>query len=174
MAQSRYEELVVRKPHIIGPGGIHVPIERITWRKERSSTGPVIIMSQNLIKNSNAVIEFGIIWRDGVAGNGQPGNFPPHKHSGFDEIFCCLGMDYQNPHELGAEAEFWLGEGDELDKIDISTTACVYVPAGLAHFPLFWRNVKRPVMFVVVICNGFLREDYLKTVVPVPLDGRPK
>ena len=174
MAKSRYEELVVRRPNKLGEGGLEVPIDRITWRKERPSTGPVVILSQNLIKDSNAVIEFGLIWRDAVAGNGQPGNFSPHKHAGFDEIFCFLGTDYQNPHELGADAEFWLGEGDELDKVDISTSSCVYVPAGLAHFPLFWRNVKRPAMFVVVICHGLLREDYLKTVVPVSLDGRPK
>jgi hypothetical protein len=174
MAKSRYEDLVVRKPNIIGEGGRAIPIDRITWRKERSSTGPVIICSQNLIKNSNAVIEYGIVWREGVAGNGEPGNFRPHKHSGYDEIFCFLGMDYQNPHELGVDAEFWLGEGDELDKVEISTSACVYVPAGLAHFPLFWRNLKRPVMFMVVICGGFERDDYLKTVVPVSLEGRPK
>ena len=65
------------------------------------------------------------------------------------------------------------GTSSELDKVEISTSASVYVPAGLAHFPLFWRNVKRPVMFVVVICNGFMREDYIKTIVRVPLEGRP-
>jgi hypothetical protein len=174
LAGSRYENLVVRKPNMIGEGGRAIPIDRIPFRKERPSTGPVIIMSQNLIKDSNAVIEYGIVWREGVAGNGQPGNFAPHKHAGYDEIFCFLGMDYQNPHDLGADAEFWLGEDDQLDKIDISTSACVYVPAGLAHFPLFWKNVRRPLMFVVVICGGFERDNYLKTVVPASLAGRPQ
>jgi hypothetical protein len=172
MAESRYENLVVRKPNIL-KDGTEVQIEKIVWNKARGSTGPVVICSQDLIKNSNAVIEFGLIWRDSVAGNGKPDNFKPHKHDEFDEIFCLLGTDYQNPHDLGAEAEFWLGEGDELDKVNINTSACVYVPAGLAHFPLFWRNVKRPAMFVVVICSGLVRTDYWKKVVPISMEGRP-
>jgi hypothetical protein len=173
MAKSRYEELVVRKPNALGQGGIEIPMEKMVWKPERPTTGPNVIMSQNLIKDSNAVIECGLIWRDCVAGNGKPGNFTPHKHDAFDEIFCFLGTDYQNPHDLGAEAEFWLGEGKELDKVTIDTSACVYVPAGLGHFPLFWKNVKRPAMFVVVICSGLERQEYWKKVVSISMEGRP-
>jgi hypothetical protein len=172
VAESRYEKYVVRRPNVL-KDGLEVPIEKIVWREERPSTGPNVIMSRDLIKDSDAVIEFGLIWRDCVAGNGKPGNFNPHKHDAFDEIFCFLGTDYQNPHDLGAEAEFWLGEGKELDRVTIRTTATVYVPAGLAHFPLIWKNVKRPAMFVVVICSGLERKDYWTKVVPISMEGRP-
>ena len=110
MAESRYEKYVVRRPNVL-KDGTEVPIEKMVWRKERPTTGPNVIMSRDLIKGSDAVIECGLIWRDCVAGNGKPDNFAPLKHDAFDEIFCFLGTDYQNPHDFGAEAEFWLGEG---------------------------------------------------------------
>jgi hypothetical protein len=33
----------------------------------------------------------------------------------------------------------------------INTSSAVYVPAGLAHFPQIWKNVRRPVMTMVIM-----------------------
>ena len=160
MAESRYEKYVVRKPSIHGKDGqLEVP-ERIV-PKTRSSTGP-------LIWCNHPVIEAGIIWGDITVGTGFDGVTKPHKHDG-DETFLFLGTDPKDFNDLGAEAEFWLGEGDELDKVVINTSASVFVPGGLAHFPLTWKNVKRPSIFVVVAGGG--PESILKQ--PVSLEGRP-
>ncbi|MGD9159342.1 MAG: hypothetical protein PVG39_13095 [Desulfobacteraceae bacterium] len=56
-----------------------------------------------------------------------------------------------NSRRLGAEIEFWLGQGDEMEKVIINTSSAVYVPAGPAHFPQIWKNVTRPVMTMVII-----------------------
>ena len=169
MAVSRYEKYVVRKPNVLGAGGLEVPIEKIQFRPDWPSTGPSVIMSRDLIKNSSAVIEFGLIWKDCVAGNGKPDNFAPHKHDVFDEIFCFLGTDYQNPNDLGAEAEFWMGEDETLEKIVINTPSCIYVPPGVGRWPMKWKNVKRPVIFVVLVPN-FTEKSRSE---PVSYKGRP-
>ena len=57
----------------------------------------------------------------------------------------CFGGD------LGAEVEFWMGGGEARDSVVINTSSAIYVPPGLAHFPQIWRNVKRPVMTIVMM-----------------------
>jgi hypothetical protein len=83
-----------------------------------------------------------------AVGNGE--DFNPHKHD-YEEIFLFLGTDPDDTGKLGAEIEFWLGEGDDLEKVVITTSSAVYVPAGLAHFPQVWKNVRRPVMTMVIM-----------------------
>jgi hypothetical protein len=93
-------------------------------------------------------VEYGLVTGDTEIGTGKV--FGAHKHN-YGEIFLFLGTNAKDTHSLGAEAEFWLGEGEELEKIQFTTSSSVYVPPGVAHFPLIWRNVKRPVMMVVIL-----------------------
>ena len=66
----------------------------------------------------------------------------PQSHShNYDEIIAFFGSDPNNPHELNAEVELWLGE----EKHIITKTALVFIPAGLKHAPLIFREVKKPV-----------------------------
>ncbi|MEM2321033.1 MAG: hypothetical protein QXS79_04030 [Candidatus Bathyarchaeia archaeon] len=67
-----------------------------------------------------------------------------------DEIFLFFGTDPENPTDLGGEVEFWLGLGEEAEKYIITKPSCIYVPAGLVHAPIVFRNVRRP--FIEVIC----------------------
>jgi hypothetical protein len=105
-------------------------------------------------------------------GTGASGTLAPHKHDDFDELFLFMGTNPKDVSDLGAEAEFWLGEGEELERVVINTSACVYVPAGLAHFPLTWKNVKRPCVFVVVSCSPF--DPSSQRQEPASLEGRPR
>jgi hypothetical protein len=170
MAESRYEKYVVRKPNTVRDDH-EVVIEKLDI-EGRPSTGPLVFSSLNLIKDSKALLEAGLIWEDSSAGTGEPGTFIPHKHGDFDEIFLFMGTDPKDPMDLGAEAEFWLGEEETLEKVVVTTSSSVYVPAGVGHFPLIFKNVRRPIVFAVVGCIPY---DYEKIdKVPVSLKGRPK
>ena len=170
MGKSRYEKYVVRKPAVFGDGFQQEVPDKVDI-SGKVDTGPLIWVSRKLIEDSAVGVESGVIKGDIVveAGGGRLG---PHIHENFDELFLFLGTNFEDIHDLGAEVEFWLGEGDGLDKVEINTSACVYIPAGLAHFPMVWKNVKRPCIFFVVITTAFDPVNYKQ--IPVSTEGRPQ
>jgi hypothetical protein len=148
MAESRYEQYIVRKAAIITKDGQEAVPERILG-EGRADTGPMVLCSPNLMKGTDQLFEYGIISGDITTGSG-PGNQTRSKNDHDVNIFCFLGTNPKDPSDLGAEAEFLLGEGVETEKIAINTPSAVYVPAGVTRFPLSWKNVKRPCIFVVL------------------------
>lgn len=64
----------------------------------------------------------------------------PHTHD-YDEVIAFIGTDLNNPYDLGAEVELWLGD----EKHIITKTSLVFIPAGLKHCPLVFLRVDRPV-----------------------------
>jgi len=171
MTESRYDRYVIRKPAVItGDRQLEIP-EKIDLAG-RVDTGPLVWVASKIIKEASVGLESGIISGDFTVGTGAGGGMGPHKHDDFDEMFLFMGTNPEDINDLGAVAEFWLGEGEETEKIVIDTCACVFIPAGLAHFPLTWKNVKRPCVFVVVSCSPFdpasQREEAVST------DGRPQ
>jgi hypothetical protein len=64
----------------------------------------------------------------------------PHTHD-YDEIIGFIGTNLDDPYDLGAEAELWLGD----EKHIITKTSLVFIPAGLIHCPLTFLKVDRPV-----------------------------
>jgi len=63
-----------------------------------------------------------------------------HIHD-WDEIIAFIGTNHDDPYDLGAEAELWLGD----EKHIINKTSLVFIPAGLKHCPLTFLKVDRPV-----------------------------
>ena len=63
-----------------------------------------------------------------------------HTHD-YDEVIAFIGTDHDNPYDLGAEAELWLGD----EKHIITKTSLVFIPAGLKHGPLYFLRVNKPV-----------------------------
>jgi uncharacterized RmlC-like cupin family protein len=171
MAASRYEKYVIRKPAVITKGGqLEIP-DKIDLAG-KVDTGPLVWCASKIISEASVGLESGIISGDFTVGTGAGGGLAPHKHDEFDELFLFMGTNPEDISDLGAEAEFWLGEGEELEKIEINTSTCVFVPAGLAHFPLTWKNVKRPCVFVVVSCSPF--DPSSQRQEPASLEGRPR
>lgn len=64
----------------------------------------------------------------------------PHTHD-FDEVLCFFGTDFNDPHELNAEIEFWLGD----EKHIINKSAIIFIPKGLSHCPLIYKRVDKPI-----------------------------
>jgi hypothetical protein len=148
MAESRYEKYIVRKPAIITKDGQEALIGKIVG-EGRADTGPLVLCSPNLIPEAEQLFEYGIISGDITVGSG-PGTQQRHTNKDHAEMFCFLGTNPKDPSDLGAEVEFWLGEGEEFEKVKITTPSFLYVPPGVAHFPLSWKNVKRPCIFIVL------------------------
>jgi hypothetical protein len=63
-----------------------------------------------------------------------------HTHD-YDEIIAFIGTNHDDPYDLGAEVELWLGD----EKHIINRTSLVFIPAGLKHCPLTFLKVDRPV-----------------------------
>ena len=76
-------------------------------------------------------------------GGGEEEGSKPHYHP-FDEYLMFLGMDPDDPFELGGEVEFWIEE----EKHIITRTCALFVPKGIYHCPFYIRKVKRPFMFI--------------------------
>ena len=64
----------------------------------------------------------------------------PHTHD-YDEVIAFFGTDLNNPYDLGAEVELWLGDEQHI----INKTSLVFIPAGLKHAPLIFRRVDQPI-----------------------------
>jgi hypothetical protein len=79
----------------------------------------------------------------------------PHVHDA-DEIIGFFGNDPDHPHDLGAEIEIWL----EDEKHIITSSALLFVPAGMKHCPLILRRVDRPVFHFTTVPGGrYIKED---------------
>jgi mannose-6-phosphate isomerase-like protein (cupin superfamily) len=70
-----------------------------------------------------------------AGGGGGP---QPHIHP-FDEVFTFFGTNFDDPHDLGGEVEFWL----EDQKFVFSKSCLVYIPAGMKHNPLQFKRMDR-------------------------------
>ncbi|MEM2547187.1 MAG: hypothetical protein QXM37_06110 [Candidatus Bathyarchaeia archaeon] len=112
------------------------------WPEERR---PVIIrLEDKIVKGSNFYL---VHWM--FPGETPPDfvGHPPHIHKDA-EILMHIGTDPNNPMDLGAEVEFYMGP--ELERHVITKTTAVYIPPNFIHGP--WKPVKtvRPWIFIEV------------------------
>lgn len=155
MPASKYEKYVTcRAQTVLGPGpdGVvkfEVPRTYKITTENVTTTGPRLIFSNDIVKEATSKIEYGWIIRDMVLLNDSQ-DFGAHKHD-YAEIFIFFGNDPSDTSYLGGDGEFWMGEGDDLEKIKFANSCSIYMPAGIAHFPLFFRNVKSPIMMGVIV-----------------------
>ena len=124
MAASRYDKYVVRKPAIVtGDYQDEIPATDKIPVSSPADTGPRVIFSPDRVPEGNSIIEYGIISSDVTIGDGFITE--PHKHD-YEEIFLFLGTDREDTAYLGAEVEFWLGEGDARDSDVINTSTAIF------------------------------------------------
>jgi hypothetical protein len=170
VAKSRYENFVVRRPAIVQKvGDKYIDVMPKTDKIPDTTpeyTGPRVIISKKAIPDCNTVVEYCFVTGDTTIGNGS--DFDPHKHN-YEEIFIFMGTNPEDTTDLGAEIEFYLGEGKDIEKLVFTKSASVYVPPGVAHFPQIWKNVTRPVLTMVIMPTSGEKE-----VIAVPLAGRVK
>lgn len=105
-----------------------------------------VYMSENLVKGSDThIVHIGIV--------DMPSKNPfteDHVHP-FNAIMMFVGLDMDDPEDLGGEIEYVLGEEEELHRSD--KTNAIFLPAGLKHNVKFTR-VDRPFLLIAINLAG--------------------
>jgi hypothetical protein len=116
------------------------------WPKERR---PVMVrMEESVMKGSHFYLVHWVM--PGFAENlgaRQLGGHPPHIHKDA-ELLMHIGTNPDDPMDLGAEVEMYLGP--ELERHVFNRTCCIYIPPNFIHSP--WRPIKttRPWIFIEI------------------------
>src|SRR3989304_3862565 len=140
MKKANYEKYLVKKPAYEV-----TPAFEVVGRRPAMT-----LMSNNLVPGSNMYVEAG--W---VSGMPEP-NPHIHEHThDYDEIVIHLGIDPDNPEDLGGEIDFYM-DGQPLK---INKTSAIFVPKGIKHGPLVWKGVARPHLeMTIMVGAGSLAE----------------
>ena len=78
----------------------------------------------------------------------EPGvGHPPHMHRE-TEIMMLLGIDPEDPYDLGAEVEFCIGE--KMEKQVFTRSCTIVIPGGTPHGNFRIVESRRPWIFVQV------------------------
>jgi hypothetical protein len=142
--KSVYEQYIVRHP----TRSKH-KINVSSWATvENSRTAPpyMFLENGNPLAEVDHMVEYLWVWKDTAMGATR--EKPPHKHD-LEEIFMFLGTNKDNPDDLGADIEFWMGEGDKADKLTFNTSSLIYMPPNVPHMPIIYRKVKKPLLLVI-------------------------
>jgi len=115
----------------------------------------IVFTDTTIIEGSNHILASWITSSD-VPAHG------PHLHDA-DELLVILGTDTDHPRELGCEVEICMGE--EMERHIVRESTLVYIPAGLPHGPIKFRNLKRPFIFIQDQRSLKLTEKPLKSMV---------
>ncbi|MGD1118541.1 MAG: hypothetical protein ABR886_03565 [Dehalococcoidales bacterium] len=114
-------------------------------------TNPTLTyMSNSLVPGCNTYMEYMWVWEmpnpSSIEGS--------HSHS-YDEIVLNVGSDPENPADLGAEIEAYLGG----EKQVTDTTSAVYIPKNVPHGPVRWLKFTRPhIQMSIMLGTGDVKE----------------
>lgn len=64
----------------------------------------------------------------------------PHKHD-YDEVLAMFGTNFDDPHDLCGEVEFWL----EDERFFLNKSCIIFIPAGMKHCPLNFLKMTKPI-----------------------------
>jgi len=121
--------------------------------REKGAEGALTYMSAVQVPGVKYHIEFG--WITGKSASRIEG-IKEMVHQDADEIILNLGGDPANPEDLGAEMEFLLGG----QVLTLNTTSALFVPRGVKHRPLRFKDFHQPHIFVAIMCGeGTLKEE---------------
>ena len=137
MSESRNpKNMVVTPVYEISNG------QGVSGRQEPTMT----LMSNDQVPGSNVYLEVGWIY-------GMPDPNPHinmHSHDEYDEIVLHIGGDPDNPEELGAEIEFTVDN----KPLVINKTSAIFIPAGVKHGPVIWKNVTKPHLQMAIVLGA--------------------
>ena len=87
----------------------------------------------------------------------------PHTHP-VPEMLAALGSDPENPTDLGAEFELFMGT--EMEKHVIDKSTLIYIPEDTVHCPFNIIKVTRPFIFIQAHYGPKLTETARRDLVP--------
>jgi hypothetical protein len=84
----------------------------------------------------------------------QPNPYLDERVCDYDEIVLNIGGDCYNPEELGADIEYILGG----QTLSINTTNAIFVPKGVKHGPLTYKEFRHPHVRISILLGTGERE----------------
>ncbi len=93
----------------------------------------------------------------------------PHTHP-VPEVLVALGSDPDNPKDLGAEFELFMGE--EMEKHVVNQSTLIYIPENTVHCPFTITRVTRPFLFIQAHYGPKLAETARRDLVPEDMRSR--
>lgn len=97
----------------------------------------------------------------------------PHTHD-FDQFLAFQNADGTRVNDFDAEVWLYLGPKGEQEKLVITETSFVHVPAGLVHTPLEFKRIGKPIIFMdITLTTRYVRkpEDKSKPITEEKLSG---
>ncbi len=81
----------------------------------------------------------------------KPARHAPEAHVHEDhEIIAFFGGNPEDPYNLNAEIEMWMGD----QKYMLTRSTMMYAPAGVKHCPLILHRVDQPVFHFSIVTGG--------------------
>jgi hypothetical protein len=80
----------------------------------------------------------------------MPGHEAPEKHDGEIEFLIHLGNNPDDPLDLGADVDFFLGKGKWLEHYTLNKSTAVYLPDGQWHCPWKVQKIRTAMSWVNV------------------------
>jgi hypothetical protein len=80
----------------------------------------------------------------------MPGHDAPEKHDGEIEFLIHLGNNPDDPLDLGADVDFYLGKGKWLEHYLLNKSTAVYLPDGQWHCPWKVQKIRTAMSWVNV------------------------
>jgi len=95
----------------------------------------------------------------------------PHTHE-FDQFLAFQNADATRVNDFDAEVWLYLGPEGEQEKIVITETCFIHVPAGMVHTPLEFKRIGRPIVFMdIALTTQYVRKPEDETK-PVMVEGQ--
>ncbi|MGB9921152.1 MAG: hypothetical protein ACPLPT_10620 [Moorellales bacterium] len=95
----------------------------------------------------------------------------PMVHDDFDQFLIFLGGDINNMLDLGGVVELTLQEeGKDPETIVLTTGAVIYIPAGLKHCPLVFKEVRDPAK-PILFQDMFFAPEYGRRIISQGAQG---
>jgi hypothetical protein len=143
VAAGKYGKYIIDDPKLVRDLAHHdfSAVSGFTYPDE-------VYVDEELCPEANAWLDIVWIW-DKTTPSELPGL---HSHP-FAEIVLLIGSNPKDLRDLGGKVSWGMGEGDDAETFALTKTTAIYVPAGLAHGPLVYTRVERPMLNVVIGLN---------------------
>jgi hypothetical protein len=82
----------------------------------------------------------------------------------YPEVVAMLGTDPDDPLDLGAEMEVYVGP--EMEKTDLTRSTISFMPANFVHGPSTIKKVTRPFIFIEINQSPKHTQKGLRELVP--------
>jgi hypothetical protein len=136
MGEDKYGRYVITDPKLVTELAHH------NFTEVTGYTYPdPVYLDRDILKEANTWLDIVWIWEIPH----PPDLLGAHDHP-FDEIVLLIGSDPSDVTQLGAEIEWFMGEGDDAERFVLDKTCAIYVPRGLVHGPMNFLRVDRPIL----------------------------